>query len=102
MGSDEVLRRHMIRPKLDIQSRRRYNALRLCGQTSLREARHLAAEKQVTLRKEVGRRRLRSVILDLMYQAARWVRHGPRFGLTFGCFNPWFDVWRRTYLRACI
>ncbi|MCY3760045.1 MAG: hypothetical protein OXH50_02245 [Gemmatimonadetes bacterium] len=25
-----------------------------------------------------------------------------RFGLSFGCFNPWFDVWRRTCLRACI
>ena len=78
-----------------------YNGLRLCGQTSLREARHLPAEKQVALRKKAGRRRLRSVILDLMYQAARWVRHGRGFGLSFGCFNPWFDVWRRTYLRAC-
>ncbi len=78
-----------------------YNTLRLCGQTSLREARRLPAEKHVTFRKKAGRRRLRSVILDLMYQAARWVRHGRRFGLSFGCFNPWFDVWRRTYLRVC-
>ena len=78
-----------------------YNGLRLCGQTSLRQARHLPAEKQVTLRKKAGRRPLRSVILDLMYQAARWVGHGRRFGLSFGWFNPWFDVWRRTYLRVC-
>ena len=77
-----------------------YNALRLCGQTSLRAARHLPAEKP--LRKKAGRRRLRSVMLDLMYQAARWVRHGRRFGLSFGYFNPWFDIWRRTYLRGCI
>ena len=78
-----------------------YNTLRLCGQTSLREARRLPPEKHVTFRKKAGRRRLRTVILDLMYQAARWVRHGRRFGLSFGCFNPWFDVWRRTYLRVC-
>ena len=78
-----------------------YNALRLCGQTSLREERRLPAEKHVTFRKKAGRRRLRSVILDLMYQAARWVRHGRRFGLSFGYFNPWFDIWRRTYLRVC-
>ena len=51
------------------------NALRLCGQTSLREERRL-------------------------YQAARWVRHGRRFGLNFGYFNPWFRVWRRTCLRV--
>ena len=79
-----------------------YNGLRLCGQTSLREASHLPAEKQVTVRIKAGRRRLRSVLLDLIYQAARWVRHGRRFGLSFGYLNPWFDVWRRTYLRACI
>ena len=77
------------------------NTLRLCGQTSLREARRLPPEKHVTFRKKAGRRRLRTVIPDLMYQAARWVRHGRRFGLSFGCFNPWFDVWRRIYLRVC-
>ena len=71
------------------------------AQTSLREERRLSPEKHVTFRKKADRRRLRTVILDLMYQAARWVRHWRRFGLSFGCFNPWFDVWRRTYLRVC-
>ena len=77
-----------------------YNALRLCGQISLGQAHHRPAEKQGTLRKKAGRRRLRSVLLDLMYQAARWVCHGRRFGLSFGRFNPWYDVWRGTYLRV--
>ena len=77
-----------------------YNALRLCGQISLGQARHRPADKQGTLRKKAGRRRLRSVLLDLMYQAARWVCHGRRFGLSFGRFNPWYDVWRGTYLRV--
>ncbi len=36
-----------------------------------------------------------------MYQVARWVRHERGFGLSFGYFNPWFDVWRRTYLWVC-
>lgn len=76
-----------------------YNALRLCGQTSLHEARHRLPGKRG--RKSIARRRLRTVLLDLMYQAARWVRHGRRFGLSFGQFNPWFDVWRRTYRRVC-
>ena len=78
-----------------------YNALRLCGQIGLRESGNLPPEKHVAFRKKAGRRRLRSVLLDLMYQAARWVRHARRFGLSFGCFNPRFDVWRRTYLRVC-
>ena len=64
------------------------NALRLCGQTNLREARRLPPEKHVTFRKKAGRRRLRTVILDLMYQAARWVRHGRRFGLSVRVFQP--------------
>lgn len=55
----------------------------------------------VALRKRPAVRRLRTVILDLMYQVARWVRHERGFGLSFGYFNPWFDVWRRTYLWVC-
>jgi len=43
-----------------------YNVPRLCGQTGLPQNRRLPAAKKMPLRKPVARRRLRSVIQDLM------------------------------------
>ena len=76
-----------------------YNVLRLCGQTSLQQNRRLPSRKKMPLRKAVARRRLRSVIQDLMYLAARWTHHSHRWGLSFWQNNPWHGVWSRLYER---
>jgi Transposase DDE domain group 1 len=74
-----------------------YNVLRLCGQTSLQQNNQLPMEKRMPIRKPVARRRLRSVIQDLMYLAARWTHHSHRWGLSFWRSNPWHGVWSRLY-----
>ena len=76
-----------------------YNILRLCGQTSLQQNGQLPAEKRMPIRKPVARRRLRSVIQDLMYLAARWTYHSHRWGLSFWRSNPWHGIWERLYKR---
>ncbi len=74
-----------------------YNLLRLIGQRSLAENRHLPPEDRMPIRKAVHRRRLRSVIQDLMYLAGRLVRHARRWGLAVARMNPWGRAWRATY-----
>jgi hypothetical protein len=76
-----------------------YNILRLCGQTSLHENGQLPQEKRMPIRKPVARRRLRSVIQDLMYMAARWTYHAHRWGLSFWRNNPWQGIWESVYER---
>jgi hypothetical protein len=76
-----------------------YNVLRLCGQMSLQENGQLPKEKRMPIRKPVARRRLRSVIQDLMYLAARLTCHGHRWGLSFWRNNAWHGVWERLYRR---
>lgn len=69
-----------------------YNLLRLIGQ--------IANEAQtLPLRKTAGRRRIKTVIQNLIYLAARVVRHARRFKLSFGRYCPWFPVFRFVYLR---
>ena len=74
-----------------------YNVLRLCGQTSLQQNGQLPRAKRMPIRKPVARRRLRSVIQDLMYLAARWTCHAHRRGLSFWQNNPWHGIWERLY-----
>jgi hypothetical protein len=76
-----------------------YNVLRLCGQAALSEDQHLPPEEKMPLSKPVFRRRLRSVIHDLMYFAARLTRHARRHGLSLWRSNPWRFVWYRLYHR---
>jgi hypothetical protein len=76
-----------------------YNCLRLCGQESLREEEHLSPQERAPIRKKVQRRRLRSVMQDLIYMAVRLVRHARRMRLCFGRRNPGYGVWRRIYRR---
>jgi hypothetical protein len=76
-----------------------YNVLRLCGETSLQQNGQLPTQQQMPLRKPVVRRRLRSVIQDLMYLAARWTYHSHRWGLSFWRNNPWHGIWQRLYQR---
>lgn len=69
-----------------------YNLLRIIGQESLREA-------DAPIRKRVSRRRVRSVMQDLVYLACRLVRHARCWTLSFGRHCPWLTTWRRVYLR---
>jgi len=69
-----------------------YNLLRMIGQESLRE-------DDAPIRKQVSRRRVRSVMQDLVYLACRLVRHARRWTLSFGRYCPWLTTWRRVYLR---
>jgi len=45
------------------------------------------------------RRRLRSVIQDLMYFAARLTKHSNRWGPSLWLSNPWRSAWERVYTR---
>ena len=75
-----------------------FNCLRLCGQEALRDE-GLPPADRAPVRKKVSRRRLRSVMQDLMYMACRVITHARRAGLSFGRGNAWYRVWRRLYLR---
>ena len=76
-----------------------YNLLRLCGQTALAENADLPPEAKMPLSKPVFRRRLRSVIHDLMYFATRLTKHSHRWGLSLWRSNPWRSVWESVYER---
>ena len=76
-----------------------YNLLRLCDQAALAEDAELPAEEKMPLEKPVSRRRVRSVIQDLMYLAARLTHHARRAGLALWRENPWRFVWQRLYHR---
>lgn len=78
-----------------------YNILRLCGQSSLTFQGYLPSDHKAPMRKKVKRRRLRSVIQDMMYIAAQLVYHGRRWKLSFGRGNPWLPVWSETYAAFC-
>lgn len=73
-----------------------YNLLRLCGQESLREDNGNLV-RRAPYRKKATRRRLRTVIQDMMYLASRVSFHARRFYLSFGRHNPWTYVWRNLY-----
>ena len=73
-----------------------YNLLRLCGQESLRED-NGNLEKRSPHRKKAQRRRLRTVMQDLIYMASRITFHARRMYLSFGRYNPWSDVWQNLY-----
>ena len=77
-----------------------YNALRLCGQTSLREARRLPAEKHVTFRKKADRRRLRTVIRSHVPSRSLgppWAPFRPQLRV----FQPLVRCLETDHLRVC-
>jgi hypothetical protein len=67
-----------------------YNLLRIMGQESLRE-------DDAPISGNVKRRRIRTVIQNIIYMAARFVRHAGRIALNFGSNSPWFLTARRIY-----
>jgi len=76
-----------------------YNMLRLCGQESLRQDKKMPPDQRMPIRKRVQRRRLRSVIQDMVYMACRLVHHANRWVLSFWKNNPWRPVWEGLYAR---
>lgn len=67
------------------------NILRVIGQESLRIA-------NVPLKKKVSRRRIRTVIQNLIYLASRVVYHSRRYKLGSSRHCPWFATFKRVYL----
>lgn len=78
-----------------------YNLLRLIGQQALSEQKRLPAAERAPLPEGIVRRRLRSVIQDLMYLAAKLWHHSNRWGLALWQNSPWRGVWQRVYGRFC-
>jgi hypothetical protein len=58
-----------------------YNLLRAIGQVGLMDKKQARRAKQ--------RRRLKTVLQDLMYFAARFIRHGHALALRFSCHATW-------------
>lgn len=67
-----------------------YNQLRLIGQVA-------NDGNDLPLRKPASRRRIKTVIQNLIYLAARIVRHARRYKLSFGAWSPWFPAFERVY-----
>ncbi|MCY0889029.1 MAG: IS1380 family transposase [Alicyclobacillaceae bacterium] len=68
-----------------------YNLLRIVGQESLKR-------EDTPLKNTVQRRRIRTVIQNLMTLAAKVTTHARRQYLRLGRGNPWFAVFQRLYL----
>ena len=73
-----------------------YNLMRLCGQESLQET---PGEVKPVYRKPANRRRVRTVMLDLIYLACRIVKGQRLIKLSFGKYSPWANVWQRLYKK---
>jgi hypothetical protein len=72
------------------------NVLRICGQERLQEAAG-QPESRPAYRRKAERRRLRTVMQDLMYLACRVITHARTWKLSFGRYCPWAAVWKRLY-----
>jgi len=67
-----------------------YNMLRLMGQMSLKQP-------DAPARNRVKRRRVRTVIQNLMTIASKLVYHARQYTLKFGSQSPWFKTFKRVY-----
>lgn len=72
-----------------------FNILRIMGQEALKLV------DVIPVKVNVARRRLRSVIQDLVYIACKRVSHANAVFLKFGRNCPWFGVFRCLYLKLC-
>lgn len=73
-----------------------YNILRLCGQQSLQDA---PEEDRPSYRRKANRRRVRTVMQDLIYLACRIVTRSRGIILSFGRYGVWAQVWHRLYKK---
>lgn len=69
-----------------------YNVLRLIGQQSL-------LKKDAPLRHPAKRRRLKTVMQEMLRVAAQLTEHARRVALNFGRHCPAFQVWRELYVE---
>lgn len=75
-----------------------YNLLRLCGQESLREDN--GNEKMMPeYRNKAQRRRIRTVMMDLIYVAGRIIHTSRKWLISFGKLNPLAPLWKAVYNR---
>ena len=72
-----------------------FNVLRIIGQAGL------ALKKSLPRKFNVQRRRLRSVMQDLVYIACKRVRHAGAIFLKLGRNCPWFEVFRQLHTKFC-
>jgi len=75
-----------------------YNLLRLCGQESIRKSN---ISMNPSHRKKADRRRIRTVILDLIYVAGRIIHSSRKWFISLGKLNPCADLFRSVYVRFC-
>jgi len=76
-----------------------YNMLRLCGQESLQASN---GTPRPTFRKKAFRRRIRTVIQDLIYLASHITSHSKRAYMSFGRYCHWDDIWQQIYMRFLV
>ena len=74
-----------------------YNMLRIIGQISLEEAQE--DQLPVSRSKKVRRRRIRTVMQDLIYMAGRLIHTGRKWFISFGQLNPFAELGHRIYNR---
>lgn len=75
-----------------------YNLLRLCGQESLREDN--GNDKMMPeYRNKAQRRRIRTVMMDLIYMAGRIIHTSRKWIVSFGKMNPLAPLWKAVYNR---
>lgn len=67
-----------------------YNLLRMIGQSTTRM-------QHVPIRKQAERRRIRTVIQNLITLASRLVSHARKKKLRFGKHSPWFETFKQAY-----
>lgn len=68
-----------------------YNLLRMIGQATTRM-------KNVPLRKKAERRRIRTVIQNLITLASRLISHARTKRLRFGKHSPWYTTFKEIYM----
>lgn len=70
-----------------------YNCLRFIGQQALKCA-------EIPVKLNVARRRLCSVLQDMIYVGCKIVSHAKSICIKFGCDCPWFDCIKKVYARC--
>jgi hypothetical protein len=71
-----------------------YNCLRFIGQEAL------VCKELLPVKIDVARRRIRSVLQDLIYVGCKFTRHSGQVILKFGRHCPWFNAIRMVYSRC--
>lgn len=72
-----------------------FNCLRIIGQRALK------MKDILPVKLDVKRRRLRSVLQDLIYVGCKRVYHSGSVFLKFGKHCPWFRIFQQLYLEFC-